>query len=133
MAPLAAATPIDVKLDFLAWLHWIWAAFTGLVGIAMGTAALSAAILAGSSPAGADVAAGVTAGAFAFVAIAALTWAAAHAWCGHALRRRHRWGRLAALALALFNVPLFPLGTLLAGYTIWLLLQGAGRDRFEGN
>jgi len=133
MAPLAASTPIDVQLDFLAWLHWIWAGFNAVIGIAMGSAAIAAAILAGSGPAAADVAAGVTAGAFAFVSIAALTWGAAHAWCGRALRLRRRWGRSAALALALFNLPLFPLGTLLAGYTVWLLLQGAGRERFEGN
>ena len=131
MAPLAASTPIDVQLDFLAWLHWIWAGFNGVVGVAMGTSAIAAAILAGSGAAAADVAAGVTAGAFLFVSIAALTWGAAHAWCGQALGRRRRWGRMAALALAPFNLPLFPLGTLLAGYTVWLLLQGTGRERFE--
>jgi len=131
MAPLAASTPIDVQLDFLAWLHWIWAGFNAVIGVAMGSSAVAAAILAGSGPAAADVAASVTAGAFLIVAGAALAWGAAHAWCGRALRLRRRWGRLAALALAPFNLPLFPLGTLLAAYTVWLLLQGPGRDRFE--
>jgi hypothetical protein len=32
--------------------------------------------------------------------------------------------------LALIDVVLVPLGTLLAGYTAWLLLQDAGRRRF---
>jgi hypothetical protein len=30
----------------------------------------------------------------------------------------------------LFNAALVPLGTLLAGYTAWLLLQDEGRRRF---
>lgn len=131
MAPLAASTPLDVQLDFLAWLHGIWAGFNGVIGIAMGTAAIAAAILAGSGAAAAEVAAGVTAGAFVLVSIAALAWGAAHAWCGRALRLRRRSGRVAALGLALFDLLLFPLGTLLAAYTLWLLLQGAGRARFE--
>ncbi|HXE81025.1 MAG TPA: hypothetical protein VNK41_09760 [Vicinamibacterales bacterium] len=131
MPPLAASAPIDAQLDFLAWLHWMWAGFNTVIGVVMGASAIAVAILAGTGPAAADVAAGVTAGAFFFVALAAFTWGGAHAWCGRALLRRQRWGRIAALAFALFNAPLFPLGTLLAGYTAWLLLQGAGRERFE--
>jgi hypothetical protein len=36
-----------------------------------------------------------------------------------------------ALALALLNALLFPLGTVLAFYTLWVLLQEEVRARFE--
>jgi hypothetical protein len=46
------------------------------------------------------------------------------------LRRRPAAGRLLALGLAVFDALLVPLGTLLAAYTAWLLLQESGRQRF---
>jgi hypothetical protein len=73
----------------------------------------------------------VTAAGFTVVAATALAWAMVHAWCGSALRRHDRWSRMLALALALLNVLLFPLGTVLAFYTVWVLLQEDVRARFE--
>jgi Ca2+/Na+ antiporter len=38
-----------------------------------------------------------------------------------------RWGRILALALCIFYVWIFPLGTLLAIYTWWFLFGGDGK------
>jgi len=134
MTSLAAPpSTIDTHLELLVWLQWLWAGFNATVGVAMAAFAV-AAFLAGATGAsvpGAEMAAEVTAGAFFAVSLTALAWSAVHAWCAKALRRREPWGRLGALALALFDALLVPLGTLLAAYTAWLLLQDAGRRRFE--
>ena len=122
----------DRHIAFLGVLHQLWAAFHGLIGLALGFFAVSAALVA-SSPdrtAGAEVAAALTAVGFAVVAAAALAWSLVHAWCGRALRRHQPPARLLALALALLNVLLFPLGTMLAGYTAWALLRDDVRARF---
>jgi glycerol uptake facilitator-like aquaporin len=41
-----------------------------------------------------------------------------------------RWGRVLALALCGLYVWLFPLGTLLGGYTWWFLFSDAGRQLY---
>jgi hypothetical protein len=132
MTSLAASpSSIDTHLDLLAWLHWLWAGFNAAIGIAMAAFAV-AAMLAGRSAGlpDASFAASVTAGAFLVIALAALAWSAAHAWCARALGRRDPFGRLVTLGLAVCDALLAPLGTLLAAYTIWLLLQESGRRRF---
>ena len=134
MTPLPAPAAPDDHIQFLGWLHWMWAGFNGVLGLSMAAFAASAALLAGArgiGGPGADVAAGVTAGAFAILALTAVIWGAAHAWCARALHRREWWGRIAALGLALFNLLLFPFGTLLAVYCAWVLMQDEIRSRFE--
>lgn len=129
-----AADRLDIHLDFLRSLHVAWAAFNALIGAGMGLYAASAAMLAGAPGAilpGRDVAAGVTAAGFLVVAVTSLVWAGAHAWCARAIRARDRWGRLLALALAVFNLLLVPFGTIFGGYTLWLLLQDRSREAFE--
>jgi hypothetical protein len=123
---------LDAQIEFLGILYQLWAAFNAIFGVAMGLFATSAALLPvapGDRP-GLAIAASVTAAAFSLVAGTAVLWAVVHAWCGRALRRREPWSRLLALALALLNVVLFPLGTGLAFYTLWLLLQEDVRVRF---
>lgn len=129
-----AGSRLDRHIDFLGVLHLVWAGFNGLVGLAMACFATAAAILATDASAaqpGTEIAAGLTAGGFTIVAATALVWAVVHAWCGAAVRRRDRWGRVVALALTLFNLLLFPFGTMLSGYALWVLLQEDVRVRFE--
>lgn len=122
----------DAHIEFLGVLYQLWAAFNAIFGVAMGLFATSAALLAVAPDdrPGLEIAASFTAAAFALVAATAVVWAVVHAWCGRALRRREPWSRLLALALALLNAVLFPLGTGLALYTLWLLLQEDVRVRF---
>lgn len=51
---------------------------------------------------------------------------------GYGLLTRRSWGRILALVVAAFNVLNFPVGTLLAGYAFWVLLQQAATDYFAG-
>lgn len=125
---------LDRHIDFVARLFVVWSAFNGIIGTAMVLFAASAALLsraAGEARPGAEIAATVTAGAFLIVAATALLWAVVHAWCARALLRHDRWGRLLALALGVFNVLLFPFGTALGAYALWVLLQEDARRRFE--
>jgi hypothetical protein len=48
------------------------------------------------------------------------------------LRRFDRNGRLTALALSIGDSFLLPLGTVLAGYALWALLQEDARRSFMG-
>jgi hypothetical protein len=134
--PATSASPgrLDRHIDFLAQLHLVFAAFNGIVGTGVVAFAVAAALLtgpAGRTRPGAELAASVTAAGFAVVAGTALLWAAVHWWCGRALAARDYRGRLLALALATMNGLLFPVGTLLAGYALWVLLQEDVRRRFD--
>ena len=122
----------DRHIEFLGLLHQLWAAFNAILGVALGLFAVSAALLAVAPDRrpGSEIAAVVTAAGFTIVAATAVVWAIVHAWCGGALRRRDPWSRVLALALALLNALLFPLGTVLAFYTLWVLLQEDVRVRF---
>ena len=122
------ALRFDGHIEFLGLLYQLWAAFNAIFGVAMGLFAASAALLAVAPEGrpGVEIAAAFTAAAFAIVAATAVVWAIVHAWCGGALRRRDPWSRVLALALALLNALLFPLGTVLAFYTVWLLLHEEG-------
>lgn len=125
---------LDRHIDFLARLHLVWAAFNAIIGagvIAFATAAALLRVPAGRLRPGAEIAASVTAAGFLVVAVTAIVWAVVHWWCGRALLGRDRWGRLLALGLAMLNALLFPTGTLLAGYALWVLLQDDARRRFE--
>ena len=133
MPTLPRASRLNRHIEFLGLLHQLWAAFNAILGIALGLFAVSAALLtvAADRRPGIEIAGGLTAAGFTVVAATALVWALVHAWCGAALRRRDPWARVLALALALLNALLFPLGTVLACYTLYVLLQEEVRVRFE--
>ena len=129
---VASSSNLDTQLELLAWLHWLWAGFNAAVAVATACFAIAAA-LAGAGGSGLPddgLAADLTAGAFFLVSVAALVWSVTHWWCAGAIRRREPGGRVLALGLAIFDALLVPLGTLLAGYTAWLLLQDESRRRF---
>jgi hypothetical protein len=120
-------------VDFLGSLLSLWAAFNAIVSVSCACFAAAAAVLAVTADpaqAGTAVASSVTAAGFLVFSVLAAIWAGVHGWCGRAVRRRDRNGRLLALVLAVGNALLFPLGTLLAGYTLWVLLQDERRALF---
>ncbi len=134
--PTSSAAPsrLERHADFLARLHLVFAAFNAILGTGVVAFAVAAALLtgpAGRERPGAEMAAGVTAAGFLVVAGTALLWAGVHWWCGRALLRRDARGRWLALALAMLNAVLFPLGTMLAGYALWVLLQEDTRQLFD--
>jgi hypothetical protein len=125
---------MDPHIDFLGRLHLVWAVLNAVVACGMACFAAAAGVLAMAASrdgSGGDIAALLTAAVFLVLALSAAAWAAVHWRCGHALIRHDRFGRLLALALAVGNSMLIPLGTLLAGYALWVLLQEEARGRFE--
>jgi hypothetical protein len=124
---------LDRHIEFLGNLYFIWALFNALIAAGVTCFAASAVLLARTTPdtqPGTEIAAGVTAGGLLTLGAGAAIWAGVHWWAGRALRRYHRNGRLAALALSIGDSFLLPLGTVLAGYALWVLLQEDARQRF---
>ena len=116
--------------DFLGALYLAWGiifAVAGLAGLALTAGALAIARDSGPVRVGSDLAANITAVTLAVLAVLALLWGVLHLWLGSALRRYRPWARLLALGLALINLVLFPFGTALGSYALWVLLHDEGR------
>jgi hypothetical protein len=119
--------------DFLGVLYLLWGAiFTlvGLAGLALAGGALAIAQSGGPVSVNSDFAAGLTALTLGLVAVLGLLFGFLHLWIGVVLRRYRPWGRLLALGLAVINLVLFPFGTALAGYALWVLLTNEGRELY---
>lgn len=70
------------------------------------------------------VVAGTVVGAFLFIlAIPGII-------AGYGLLRRQNWGRYLGLIVGLLQLVNFPLGTLIGGYTLWVLLQDSAEEFF---
>ena len=116
--------------DFLSVLYLAWGAiFTivGLAGLALTAGAIAIARDSGPVRVGSDLAASLTAVTLGVLAAIALLWGLLHLWLGAALRRYRPWARLLSLGLAVINLVLFPFGTALGGYALWVLLTDEGR------
>jgi hypothetical protein len=116
--------------DFLGLLYLAWGAiFTlvGLAGLSLAGGALAIARGGGPVTVNSEFAAGLTALTLGLIAILALVVGALHLWIGAMLRRYRPWARLLALGLAVINLVLFPFGTALGGYALWVLLTEEGR------
>ena len=86
---------------FLSRLFLIWSAVNGIVAIA----------------------AVVTAATLTVLSLAAATWTWVHYVCGQGLSERSPRARTLGIVLGLFNLILFPFGTALGGYALWVLLN----------
>jgi hypothetical protein len=121
---------------FLSRLFLVWSAFNGIVAVAVLAFALAAASLALSSGAerpGTEVAAVVTAATLTVLALAAATWTWVHYFCASGLSAGSARARTLGIVLGLFNLMLFPFGTALGVYALWVLLDDEVRTSFERN
>jgi hypothetical protein len=50
---------------------------------------------------------------------------------GIGLMKRKNWGRVLAIIVSFLNLLNFPLGTLLGGYSLWVLFQESASTYFE--
>jgi hypothetical protein len=119
--------------DFLGVLYLAWGvifAVAGLAGLALTAGALAIARDSGPVRVGSDLAADITAITLGILAVLALLWGVLHVWLGTALRGYRPWARLLALGLALINLVLFPFGTALGAYALWVLLHDEGRTLY---
>jgi hypothetical protein len=122
---------VATHVDFVGVLFIVWGVLTALVGIstlALGVGA--AALVSSATRGGGQVAAGLTAVAFAVLAGLALIWGLAHVAVGIPLRRRRPWSRTIALTLGAVDLLLLPYGTALGAYTLWTLLSEGGKELF---
>ena len=110
----------------------LWGALAALVGISMLLLAAGAMAIV-DDPDGERVAlaAGLTAAIFASIGVFSLVWGVGHLWVAVLLRRRQYLGRVVMLGLAVVNLLVFPFGTALGGYALWVLLSNDGRHMFE--
>ena len=123
---------MTAHLDFLGILFIVWGLLTTLVGLstlALGAGAV-AIIMSMSREGGGQFAAGLTAAAFATLAVIAIVWGLAHVAVGVPLRRRRQPARLAALTLGAVDLLLLPYGTALGVYALWVLLNEEGKKLF---
>jgi hypothetical protein len=116
-------------LTLLTVLHRIWGALGLLLGFSTFMLAAGAVAI-GITKGGGEVAAGITAVAFAVCAIALIAAGAANLWAGNAMQRRQPNGRIVALALGFLNLFVLPFGTALAIYGFWVLLHNETRAEF---
>jgi hypothetical protein len=119
---------------FLSRLFLFWSAFNSIVALAVFAFAVAAASLALSSGAerpGTEVAAVVTAATLMVLAVAAGTWTWVHYVCARGLSALASRARTLGIVLGLFNLMLFPFGTALGVYALWVLLNDKVRTSFE--
>ena len=123
---------MDRHVTLLGILASLWGALAALVGISMLLLAIGAMAIV-DDPDGQRVAlaAGVTLAIFTSVGIFSLLWGVGHVWVAMLLRRRQPLGRVTMLGLAVANLLVFPFGTALGGYALWVLLSNEGRRAFE--
>ena len=50
---------------------------------------------------------------------------------GIGLLRRRNWGRILAIIVSFLNLLNFPIGTVIGGYSLWVLFQEAATPYFE--
>ena len=121
-------------VDFLGTLFIVWGLLTVVVGVsilALGAGAV-ALITSVNRGGGGQIAAGITAAAFATVGFLAVLWGAAHVVVGVPLRRYRPTARLLALMLGSVDLLLLPYGTALGVYALYVLLTEEGKAMFSG-
>lgn len=119
-------------VDFLGTLFVVWGLLTIVVGVSTLALASGAVALLTSANRGegGQIAAGITAAAFATLAFLAILWGAAHVAAGVPLRRRRPAARLLALMLGAVDLILLPYGTALGVYALYVLLNEEGKRLF---
>ena len=121
-------------VDFLSTLYMAWGAIFALVAVAGFALAGGAFSIAGSSGPvrfGSEMAARLTGVTILVIALIAMVWALLHLIVGRQLKRYRPSARLLTIGLAVGNMILFPFGTALGAYAIWVLLNEDGRKVFE--
>lgn len=119
-------------VDFLGALFIVWGLLTVVIGVSTLALGVGAATLITSANRGdgGQVAAGITAAAFATLAFLAIFWGTAHVVIGVPLRRHRPAARLMALMLGSVDLLLLPYGTALGIYALVVLLNEDGKRLF---
>ncbi len=122
---------MDRHVRILAILSRVWGGLALVMGVSLLCLAGGALALLRQPSNVVGALAGIAAGSFLVVGLAALVWGGASLWCGSLLERYAPRGRLLGLALGLLNLVVLPFGTALGAYGLWVLLTHEGRRLFE--
>lgn len=123
---------MDRHVRLLGVLTGLWGALAVLVGVSMLLLAGGAfALSVDPDAAPVALAAGVTAAVFVSIGVFSMAWGVAHIWAAGRLRRRVPAGRSLTLGLGVVNLLVFPFGTALGAYALWVLLTHEGRRLFD--
>jgi hypothetical protein len=123
---------VDRHVTLLGILSTLWGALAALVGVSMLLLAAGALVIVDDPDAEAvALAAGLTVAIFLTIGVFSLIWGIGHVWAATLVKKRQPLGRLVMLALAVVNLLVFPFGTALGGYALWVLLSNDGRRAFE--
>ena len=122
---------MDRHVSLLGLLARVWGGLAALVGVSL-------LLLAGGAlaelldPVGpvSELAAGVAAATFAVGGLFALAWGGVHLWAATRLAKLRPSGRITMLALGVVNLLVFPPGTALGIYALWVLLSPEVQRRF---
>ena len=145
---LADAAPVpskvrdwDLHVSVLGWLVIAHAAMTGAIGLIVMFGGQVAgkiirenpSLLAGADPdfPPPDVLAGIIGPASFLIGLLFLAMATPSIAAGVGLLRYRSWGRVLTIILAFLRLLEFPLGTLTAIYSFWVLLSEGGRNFFK--
>jgi hypothetical protein len=121
-------------VEFLSTLYIAWGAIFALVaiaGFALAGGAFAIAQSTGSIRFGSEMAARLTGVTISIISLISLVWAVLHLTAGRQLKKLRPSARLMSLGLALGNLILFPFGSGLGAYALWVLLKDDGRRLFE--
>ncbi len=121
-------------VDFLSTLYIAWGAIFALVavaGFALAGGAFAIAESTGPVRFGSEMAARLTGVTITVIALIALVWSLLHLAVGRQLKKYRPSARLMTIGLAVGNMILFPFGTALGAYAVWVLLNEVGRRLFE--
>lgn len=123
---------MERHVRLLAILATLWGALAALVGLSLLLLAAGAfAIVVGPEGESVSLAGGLMAAIFASIGAFTSIWGVMHVWVAARLRRHHPLGRAVMLGLAVVNLLVFPFGTALGVYALWVLLANDGRRLFE--
>lgn len=121
-------------VEFLSTLYIAWGAIFALVtiaGFALAGGAFAIAQSSGPVRFGSEMAARLTGVTISIISLIALVWAVLHVVVGRQLKKLRPSARLMSLGLSLGNLILFPFGSALGAYSLWVLLKDEGRRLFE--
>jgi hypothetical protein len=128
-----AGDRLSAHVDFLGVLFVVWGVLVALIGVSTLSLGVGSAALVASAGTrqGGQLIASLVAVLLVLVAVIAIALGSAHVAVGLPLRRHQSWARLAALMLGTVDLLLFPYGTVLGGYVLWVLLGEDRKKLFE--
>ena len=114
-------------IDTVAWIHIATGAMGVLAALAVGGVIGGLGLFSGDA-----ASAGIIALIGAFVAVLFALLSVPALVGGWGLLRRKSWARMLVLIVSFLSLPGFPIGTLIGGYSIWVLMSDESRQILSG-